>query len=158
MAGKRKKKLLSFADTLSDVYGQQQWGKQWLLYTLTRHWPELAGEPYCQYSIPAYFRRDELWVYAQNSIWMQQMHLCQTEIISKINRLLRGQFTVQGIRWALQPNELIEIPEEKYIPPPLDVDASAERNFRAMAENVANSEAREALCRLWQRMESLKKK
>ena len=158
MAEKRKKKLLLFADTLSDLYGHQQWGNQWHLYKLVRHWSEIAGEPFCQYSMPAYFRRDELWVYAQNSIWMQQMHLCQTEIVTKINRLLQGYFTVKGIRWALQPAELIDIPEEEYVPPPLDVNPDAEREFRSMAENVANPEAREALCRLWQRMESIKKK
>lgn len=86
------------------------------------------------------------------------MHFSREDIINKINAFLQGSLIVGDIRWTLQPAELIETPEEEYVPPPLDVDPDAERAFRSMAENVANPEAREALCRLWQRMESLKKK
>lgn len=89
---------------------------------------------------------------------MQQMHFSKIDIIDKINVFLQGAFTVGDIRWLLQPAELIDTPEEKYEPPPLVVDPEAEQEFRAMAENVANPEVREALCQLWLRMESLKKK
>ncbi|MCI5224719.1 MAG: DUF721 domain-containing protein, partial [Candidatus Electrothrix sp. AR4] len=109
-AQKTKKKLTSLADTLSSVYGQQRWGNQWHLFSLVRHWPELAGDAFAEHSMPAYFRRDELWVYAQNSIWMQHMHLCKTDIIAKINVFLQGRQTVEDIRWTLQPAELIPIP------------------------------------------------
>ncbi|MCW5203825.1 DUF721 domain-containing protein [Desulfobulbus sp. US2] len=158
MVEKTRRKLISLADSLSDVYGHQQWGNQWHLFQLTDHWPQLVGEAFAEHSMPAYFRRKDLWVYAYNSLWMQQMHFSTTDIIAKINVFLRGALTVENIRWALQPAELIDTPEEKYVPPPLDVDADAERQFRSMAENVANPEAREALCRLWKRMESLKGK
>jgi hypothetical protein len=158
MVEKSRRKLISLADGLSDVYGHQQWGNQWHLFKLTHHWPQLVGEAFAEHSMPAYFRRKELWVYAHNSLWMQQMHFSSTDIIAKINVFLRGALTVEDLRWALQPAELIDTPEEKYVPPPLDVDSDAERQFRSMAENVANPEAREALCRLWKRMESLKKK
>lgn len=158
MVERTRRKLTSLADSLSDVYGQQQWGNQWHLFKLTHHWPELVGNAFAEHSMPAYFRRKELWIYAHNSIWMQQMNFSKTEIIDKINTFLRRSLIVEDIRWSLQPAELIDTPEEEYVPPPLDVDAGAEREFRSMAENVANPEAREALCRLWKRMESIKKK
>ncbi|MCI5159059.1 MAG: DUF721 domain-containing protein [Candidatus Electrothrix sp. AUS1_2] len=145
-------------DTFSSVYGRQQWGNQWHLFTLVQHWPKLVGDAFAEHSMPAYFRRKDLWVYAHNSLWMQQMHFSKIELIAKINAFLRGTLVVGDIRWTLQPAELVEIPEEEYVPPPLDVDPDAERAFRAMAENVANPEAREALCRFWKRMESIKKK
>ena len=157
MIKKKKKKLVSLAETLSTVYGRQQWGNQWHLFRLVQHWPELVGDVFAEHTMPAYFRRNELWVYAHNSLWMQQMHFSKADIIDKINAFLQGTLTVGDIRWALQPAELLSEPEEKYIPPPLAVDPDAERAFRSMAENVANPEAREALCRLWLRMESLKK-
>jgi hypothetical protein len=153
----RKKKLVLLTESLSDVYGYQQWGNQWHLFKLVEHWPQLVGEAFARYSMPAYFRRKDLWIYAHNSIWMQQMNFSKTEIIDKINAFLRGALIIGDIRWALQPAELIDTPVEEYVPPPLDVDADAEQAFRSMAENVENPEAREALCRLWQRMESLKK-
>jgi hypothetical protein len=157
-ARKTKKKLTSLADGFSAVYGQQRWGNQWRLYTLVRHWPELAGGAFAEHSMPAYFRRDELWVYAHNSIWMQQMHLCKTDIIAKVNAFLHGGQTVEDIRWTLQPADLISTPEEEYVSPQTDVDPDAERDFRAMADNVADPESRAALCRLWLRMESIKRK
>lgn len=156
MVKKRKRKLVSVADTLSSVYGRQQWGNQWHLYTLVHHWPALVGDAFAEHSMPAYFRRKELWIYAHNSLWMQQMHFSTTEIADKINAFLQGALVVENIRWTLQPAELIDSPEEKYVPPPLDVDPDAEKKFRSMAENIANPQAREALCRFWQRMESLK--
>jgi hypothetical protein len=158
MVERTKRKLVSLSDTLSGVYGQQQWGNQWHLFKLVQHWPRLVGDAFAEHSMPAYFRRNELWIYAHNSLWMQQMHFSKIDIIDKINVFLHGALTVGDIRWSLQPAELIDTPEEKYVPPPLDVDADAEREFRSMAENVSNPEAREALCRLWKRMESLKKK
>ena len=145
MVEKTRRKLISLADSLSDVYGHQQWGNQWHLFQLTHHWPQLVGKAFAEHSMPAYFRRKELWVYAHNSLWMQQMHFSSTDIIAKINVFLRGALTVEDLRWALQPAELIDTPEEEYVPPPLDVDSDAERQFRSMAENVANPEAREAL-------------
>ncbi len=153
-----KKKLIPLAKTLSSVYGEQRWGNQWHLFALVRHWPKLVGAAFAEHSLPAYFRRDELWVYAQNSIWMQQMHLGKIDIIAKINAFLSGEKTVKDIRWVLQPADLISIPEEEYVPPKTDVDPVAEREFRSMAENVADPEARAALCRFWLRMETIKKK
>ncbi|MCI5178615.1 MAG: DUF721 domain-containing protein [Candidatus Electrothrix sp. AW3_4] len=159
MVKKRKRTLVSLSEkTLANVYGQQQWGNQWHLFKLGQHWPRLVGDVFAEHSMPAYFRHKDLWVYAHNSIWMQQMHFSKIDIIDKINVFLQGAFTVGDIRWLLQPAELIDTPEEKYEPPPLVVDPEAEQEFRAMAENVANPEVREALCQLWLRMESLKKK
>ena len=155
---KTKKKLTALADSLSAVYGQQRWGNQWHLYTLVRHWPELAGAAFADHSMPAYFRRDDLWVYAHNSLWMQQMHLCKTDIIAKINAFLQGRQTVEDIRWTLQPADLIYTPEEEYVSPVTHVDPDAEREFRAMAGNIEDAESRAALCRLWLRMETIKKK
>ena len=111
MAEKRRK-LVPLTETLSDVYGSQQWGNQWHLFTLVRHWPQLVGEAFAQYSMPAYFRRKDLWVYAHNSIRMQQMNFSKTEIIDSINGFLQGALTVGDIRWVLQPAELIDTPEE----------------------------------------------
>lgn len=156
MAAKKKnKKLTLLGNNFATVYGQHQWGNQWHLFSLVRHWPELVGKEFASRSLPAYFRRDELWVYAQDSIWMQQMHLCKPELTTKINSFLKGARTVEDIRWTLQPADLIEIPvKEEYVSPPINVDPAAEREFRVMAENVANPEARAALCKLWLRLET----
>ena len=152
---KKNKKLTLLADNLSTVYGQQQWGRQWYLFSLVQHWSELAGSDFAAHSMPAYFRQEELWVYAKDSIWMQQMHFCKLDILSRINTFLKGAQQVEDIRWTLQPADLIEIPvNEEYISPPINVDPEAERQFRLMAENVRDPESRAALLRLWLHLET----
>jgi hypothetical protein len=109
--------------------------------------------------MPAYFRQGDLWVYAGDSIWMQQMYFCKLDIIARINTFLKGAEQVEDIRWTLQPADLIEIPvHEEYISPPIEVDPEAERQFRLMAENVRDPEVRAALLRLWLRLETKNKR
>ncbi len=155
---KKNKKLTLLADNLSAVYGQQQWGRQWHLFSLVQHWPELAGSEFASHSMPAFFRQDELWIYARDSIWMQQMHFSKLDIISRINAFLKGAQSVEDIRWTLEPADLIEIAvREEYISPPTDVDPEAERQFRMLAENVKDPKVRAALLRLWLRLETKNK-
>ena len=153
MAGKKKKKKLTpLGNDLVAVYGQQQWGNQWHLFTLARQWPEVAGREIAFHSMPAFFRRDVLWVYVHDSIWMQQMQLGKPELLVKINTFLKGCQPVDDLRWMLQPTDLIDVPRAEYVSPPICVDPAAEREFRTMAENIADPNAREAFCNLWLRL------
>lgn len=153
MAGKKKKKKLTpLGDDFAGIYGQQQWGNQWHLFSLVRHWPEVAGREVASNSMPAYFRRDVLWVYVQGSIWMQQMQLVKMDLLTRVNAFLKGRQAVEDIRWMLQPSELIDVPREEYVSPPISVDPAAEREFRVMAENIADPDTREAFCNLWLRL------
>jgi hypothetical protein len=149
---KKKKKLTPLAADLVAVYGQQQWGNQWHLFTLTRHWHAVAGRKISCHSMPAFFRRDVLWVYVHDSIWMQQMQLGKPELLAKINGFLKGRQPIDDLRWMLQPAGLIDIPREKYISPPINVDPAAEKEFRIMADNIRDPDTREAFCNLWLRL------
>ena len=102
--------------------------------------------------MPAFFRRDVLWVYVQDSIWMQQMQLGKPELLVTINTFLKGHQTVNDLRWMLQPTDLIDVPRAEYVSPPINVDPVAEREFRVMAENIRDQDAREAFCNLWLRL------
>jgi hypothetical protein len=153
MVGKKKKKKLTpLGDDLVAVYGQKQWGNQWHLFTLVRHWSEVVGREIASRSLPAYFRRDVLWVYVHDSIWMQQMQLGKPELLDKINAFLKGCQGVDDLRWMLQPNDLIDVPREQYVSPPICVDPAAEREFRIMADNIRDPDTREAFCNLWLRL------
>jgi len=153
MVGKKKKKNPTLlGDEFVSLYGQQQWGNQWHLFSLVRHWSEVAGREVASHSMPAYFRRDVLWVYVQGSIWMQQMQLAKLELLAKINAFLKGHQTVEDLRWMLQPTDLIDVPRAEYVSPPISVDPAAEREFRVMAENIADPDTREAFCNLWLRL------
>ena len=99
--------------------------------------------------MPAFFRRDVLWVYVHDSIWMQQMQLGKPELLVKINTFLKGRQTVDDLRWMLQPTDLIDVPRDEYVSPPISVDPVAEREFRLMADNIRDPDTREAFCNLW---------
>src|SRR5512133_3881827 len=68
-----------------------QWGHQRYLLGLTRRWPKLVGKQLAEHSLPAYFLRDELWIYTRHAIWMQQMNFAKPEMLATINAFLREQ-------------------------------------------------------------------
>ena len=153
MVDKNKKKMLTpLGADLAAVYGQQEWGTQWHLFSLVRNWPEVAGGKISSHSMPAFFRRDVLWVYVHDSIRMQEMQLAKPELLSKINAFLQGRWVVADLRWMMQPADLMDVEPDEYVSPPISVDPVAERKFRLMAENIRNPDAREAFCNLWLRL------
>jgi hypothetical protein len=119
------------------------------LFSLVRAWRKVAGREIALHSMPAYFRRDVLWIYVQDSIWMQQMQLAKPKLLVEINEYLQDRQVVEDLRWVLQPVELIDVHREEYVSPPVNVDPAAEKQFRVMAENIPDSDTREALCNLW---------
>ncbi len=157
MSKKRKnKKLTPLADSLTAVYGAKEWGTQWHLFTLVHNWPKIAGSQFADRSMPARFQRDTLWVYVQDSVWMQQIQLCKMELLDKINKFLQKKQVVEDIRWELLPPWMRQEPVEEYVPPPINVDPAAERSFRQMAEIIEDKATREAFCNLWLHLESIK--
>lgn len=158
MVGKKRKKIVPVGNDLEMILGKQQWGNQYNLFSLVRCWSELAGREVASHSMPAYFRRDVLWVYVQGSIWMQQMQMVKPELLAKINAFLKGHQAVEDLRWMQQPPDLIDVPREEYVSPSISVDPAAERQFRVMAENIMDLDTREAFCNLWLRLTTKNKK
>ena len=152
MAERKRKEVCLLGNTLDDVLARQGWGRQMHLFPLVRGWSEIAGKEIALHSMPAYFRRDVLWIYVQGSIWMQQMQLSKPELLAKTNDFLQDRQVVADLRWVLQPMELIDVAREEYVSLPVNVDPAAERQFRIMAENIADPDTREALCNLWLRL------
>ncbi len=99
--------------------------------------------------MPAYFRRDVLWVYVHNSLWMQQMQMAKPELLEKINTFFQGNPQVDDLRWLIQPAALIDRNETHYIPQQGIVDSAAEQKFKAMAESIPDPVTREAFCTMW---------
>lgn len=136
-----------------------EWGRQRYLPGLTRRWPDLVGSIYARHSMPAFFRRDELWIYISDSVWMQQMQFAKLHLLAKINAFLT-QYAgprVGDLRWKLQPADFPGPPptEPPSPPQPVRIDPEAERNFQELIEAVENKEARQALFRLWRQTKKI---
>ncbi|WP_417909277.1 DciA family protein [Candidatus Electronema sp. PJ] len=132
-----------------------QWGQQRHLLGLTRRWPKLVGKQLAEHSLPAYFLRDELWIYTRHAIWMQQLSFAKPELLAQINAFLQEYNgpQVSDLRWTLLPADFPSLPAAKPALPPAQVDPEEERQFQVMAEAIADPEVRQAFCRLWRGMQ-----
>ena len=154
-------KLKPLAESMKSALDPAEWGRQRYLPGLTRRWPDLVGSVYANHSLPAFFRRDELWIYTNNAIWMHQMQFAKIKLLAKINEFL-AQYNgprVGDLRWMLQPADFPSLPPEEppAPPPPVSVDPEAEQDFQNLTEAVEDVEARQALFRFWQQMHRYKR-
>jgi len=131
---------------LPEVFAAKQWGAQWQLVNLLSKWPEVVGAEVAQLTYPAFFRRETLCVFVQNSAWMHHLQYVKAELIARINQYLEDQ-PITDIRWQLHVP--VPLPFEQ---PPAElrqIDPTQEHSFCQMTEAIANRECREALQRLW---------
>lgn len=135
---------------LAEIFDRRSWRVQWGLVGLARDWSSIVGETVSARSMPAFFRRDVLWIYVSSPIWMQQLQLQKQDLLDRIRRYL-SQDEVADLRWLLFPPELLPenehrepeaIPERKLTP-------GEEESFRTMVSGIADPESQEALFRLW---------
>ncbi|MBX3236722.1 MAG: DUF721 domain-containing protein [Nitrospiraceae bacterium] len=63
---------------------------------LRRSWPELAGEAIAAHTRPDQIRFKKLYIYVQNSVWLQQLTFLKPVLLQKVNTLA-GQPLVTDI-------------------------------------------------------------
>jgi hypothetical protein len=144
--GYKKGDLAALGTVFSGVYATKQWAAQWRLFRLLQDWPAIVGAEVARLTTPAFFRRETLWIYVQDSAWMHHLQYVKPDLLARINRHLAEQ-PVTDIRWQLQP-QLPPQPERRH-PTPQTVDGEQEQSFCRMTETITNRECREALQRLW---------
>ena len=135
-------------DTFAKVYALHQWGNQQHLLQLMRDWPQIAGQQVSQLTRPAFFRKDVLWIYVQDSAWMQHMQYVKPDLLQRVNAALTGT-VVADLRWQLQPADDREQPARTRRPPQ-PVDAEQRQLFRSMTASIGDAACKAALQRLWQ--------
>jgi len=139
--------LPPLAEALAAVYSSKKWQRQWRLFRLAQDWPTIVGTEIGRLTAPAFFRQDVLWIFVQDSAWMQHMQYIKLDLLNRLNRVLAEQ-PLTDIRWLLQPS--LPPRRERQKAEPLPVSPQQDQRFRAMVESVANPECRQALQRLWQ--------
>ena len=138
--------LRPLGDALASVYASKQWSRQWRLFQLVRDWPAIVGEQVAALTAPAFFRRDVLWIYVQDSAWMQHLQYVKIDLLERINAALDDQ-AATDLRWLQQP---FAAPEAtRSAPEPRPIDPARERLFVEMADSIPNLECRKALLGLW---------
>ncbi len=147
-----KKKIAPLGAHLGALLGRRNWGNQERLFSLDQHWPEIIGAEIAGRTMPAFFRRDVLWIYVQGSIWMQQLQFAKPELLVKINAFLASEPTITDLRWMEYPPDLKPLQYKPYVSPPISVDPRAEEEFNNLSQNISDLETRQAFRRLWRRL------
>ena len=121
---------------LKKIYSTKNWHNHWALFYFVRNWEHILG-----------FRGDVLWVYVDNSAWMQQMQYVKMDLLGKIQQAVPTA-VVNDLRFSVHP--AIREEEERPAPPAKKpIDKQKEKRFLDMVSNVSNEECRQSLYQLW---------
>ncbi len=133
---------------MEQLYRNRGWHHPWQIFALVRDWEKIAGPEIAARTMPAYLRRDVLWVYVRSSAMMQHVQMLKPHLIGEVNRRL-VDLRISDIRWMLEPADLPAPEEGHWRPADPMPDPDREEVFRRMASTVADPECREALLALW---------
>ncbi len=138
----------TFRNSFRHIYAANNWKSQWELFSLNDRWHEIVGGEIATVTRPAFFRKNVLYIYVENSSWMQQVHFLRLELQAKINKELEDK-QIDDIRWLLKPRE----PEERKAntTPPVvrSVDQVSCQHMKQLMEYIQDEECMKALYKLW---------
>lgn len=133
---------------LRSLYAEKAWQGQWELFLLVRKWPSIVGTDLGRVTMPAYFRHDVLWVFVENSAWMQHAQLSKPKLLEQIKNFLSPR-DLADIRWLLHPVSELAPRTAATSKQNRRVSPEREKAFREMASTVADEGCRKALLQLW---------
>jgi len=111
------------------VYALKQWTGPWRLFGLVQDWPGIVGAEVARLTTPAFFRRDVLWIYVQDSAWMHHLQYVKADLLARINQHLQ-ETPISDLRWQLQPAQPAP-PQSVASPSCLVIDRDREQEFPA---------------------------
>ena len=145
---KSKTDLQQLSSNLQQVFSGRDWHLLWQTYKLVEHWPEVVGKTVAAKSSPAYIRKKILWIYVNDSVWMQHLHTQKNLLLQNV-RAYNGGLNIEDIRWLLQPVGKLQDRGEKDTRRTREINPAERKEFEKIASSVKNEECRDALCRLW---------
>ncbi|NLX19364.1 MAG: DUF721 domain-containing protein [Desulfobulbus sp.] len=132
---------------LPQVYTVKQWKRPWLVVRLTQQWPAVVGAETARLTMPAFLRRDTLWIYVQDSSWMHHLHFIKTDLLARINQYA-PEMEITDIRWQLR-SDWPTAPAEQSPLQPQALDSDLEQRISRLTAGIADQKCRQALQRLW---------
>lgn len=145
----KKKNLQKLSSHLQSIFGSKNWQVLWETHELVERWPEVAGKTIASRSIPAYIRKNILWIYVHDSVWMQQLQALKPQLLEEIKDFSIST-PIRDIRWLLQPDDHER--RETAIGNSVhktEIDPAEQKEFENIAGTVENEQCRAALCKLW---------
>ncbi|NLZ16808.1 MAG: DUF721 domain-containing protein [Desulfobulbaceae bacterium] len=148
------KHLTALQHILPDLFKERQWQQPWQVQSLYAQWPDIAGPEAGRSSLPVAIRNQTLWLYVSHSIWAQEIHYRQSELLKRVRPLVPDQ-DIRAIRCQVDPS-FFEQPRQAQTGRtvadiPRGTDAPAPNApYSAGFDAIVDPDCREALRRLWQ--------
>ncbi|PID71458.1 MAG: hypothetical protein CSB34_07040 [Desulfobulbus propionicus] len=132
---------------LHHIFRSKEWHRQWGLVRLVKTWDRLLGDPLAKVTYPAFFRGNVLWLFVENSAWMQQVQFLKLDILAAVQKTLPEE-SIEDIRFMLDPGN-DQIQEKAEQTAPLPVNKEAEQHLKDMIAGVKDEKTRQALHKMW---------
>ncbi|OIP49705.1 MAG: DUF721 domain-containing protein [Deltaproteobacteria bacterium CG_4_10_14_3_um_filter_60_8] len=148
----RKQGAIPISGVLAGLFAERHWEERLGLHQLFLFWDEVVGEAIARQARPAVIRGRVLWVEVTDSIWMQQLHLQKTTLLSAINGRLPGD-GLSDIRFRLGRGmeEMAATPSPFKKARPKRPDPDKQRRFANLLTALPDVETRARLLSLWER-------
>jgi len=138
-----------FAAQLEQLIGSHLGRRPLEFIRLTRAWKNVVGERAASHSLPAWIRKDVLWVFVDGSAWMQELTFMKPKIQEQVNNTIRS-VEITDIRWLQQPLENKLTPTRELPQAEKGVDPIREKEFLGMTKIIDDPGCQQALFKLWQ--------
>ncbi len=149
---KKKQRQQLLGQCLEQVVSTHIGPNYWQFFLLFRQWEAIVGKDIATHVIPAWLRKDTLWLYVDSAAWMQEIGFIQPDLLPKINAYLQS-IVIREIRCLQQPQATTGVPEET-ARPERAINREKEQAFRRMTENIPDPKCGQALLKLWQTFQS----
>jgi len=133
---------------LEQVIAHRLGSRYWEFFLLTRAWESLVGKRAAGHVLPAWIRKNTLWVYVDGSGWMQEMTFMKPELLGRVNDLLSSA-VITDIRWTHKPLKEKSRFKRKYSLPDREVDRGEKGNFLEMTQTIGDPKCGQALFKMW---------
>jgi hypothetical protein len=145
---KKKGQQGLLCEHLEQVFAHRIGRRQWEFFLLTQAWESLVDKRAAVHIIPAWIRKDTLWVYVDGSGWMQEMTFMKPQLLCRINDFL-SSVVIADIRGLQQPREKKSDTVQEYSLPEKEVDRRKEESFLQMTQTIGDPKCGQALFQLW---------
>ncbi len=142
------KHLRSVQHILPEIFRAKQWQQQWQVQRLYGQWAGIAGPEASRDSVPVAIRGQVLWLYVSNTIWAQEIHYRQNELLGRIDAAVPG-LRLHALRCQVETSffETNSHARKSHVPRKQRPDA--DRPHHTGFDAIGDPACREALRRLW---------
>ena len=141
-------KITGIGNLMAALVTDRNWAKALNRHRLFEFWEETVGRDVAAHARPKVIRKQVLQVEVTDSVWMQQLHLQKSSLLTALNRRI-GEDDLTDIRFTLHYGANFTKPLPPKIPPPPPPDPVKMAEFEQFLVSINDEEVRDSLRSIW---------